>query len=389
MENKRVLIITMHKVKNFGSALQAWALQESVRKLGYDVQLIDYKYPNDYFFKHNVKETTKKVPLLKKITIKRVLGRLKLMFLYQQKKQGELFSRFWSKYFSMTRAYNSPEEIQNDAPSADIYMTGSDQVWNPNTMYGDPAFFLNFGDPSIPRISYAASFGTNHIPVEYRKEYAESIFNYKYLSIRENKGIEIVKSLTGKDSTLVCDPTLLLSGKDYEVLATDSTIRIDKPYLLAYILDYAYNPRPAIDHIIQQVSKKLGLYVVYLVCGNTNGYKWGSTTISAAGPNEFARLFRDASFVVTSSFHGTVFSLINEKPFYAVTSASKSDSRISSLLNEVGLNARGIPACQILDPETLDLKVDYSVVLPNIERLRLNSLNFLQKSLKACDTIKE
>lgn len=388
MANKKVLIITMHRIKNFGSALQAWALQESVKKMGYDACMIDYKYPNGYYFSHATKNPSIQKPLWKKITLKKIFNVIKRKFLYQTKKQNELFSQFWSKYFILTKTYDSPEELQTTPPEADIYMTGSDQVWNPNTMYGDPAFFLDFGNPTTPRISYAASFGTNQIPEEYKDRYARYIAQYRHLSIRENTGVEIVKSLTGRDSSLVCDPTLLLTKEDYAVLAADSTVKIDKPYLLAYILDYAYNPRPAIDHIIEQVSKRMGLHVVYLLCGNTNGYRWGSTTISAAGPNEFARLFHDASFVVTSSFHGTAFSLINEKPFYAVTPAAKSDSRISSLLHEVGLDNRGVPAHKLLDFKSMNLEVDYTSVRPNMLNLRTNSLNYLQQSLDECNTNK-
>lgn len=381
MTNKKVLIITMHRIINYGSALQAWALQESIKKMGFDAQLIDYRYPNDYYFNHCKCERFSFITFLKKITLKRVLSVLKYKILYQSKKQRKLFYQFWLDNFSLTKEYISPDDLKNNPPIADVYITGSDQVWNPNTMYGDPAFFLDFGSSLIPRISYAASFGTNVIPDEYEDEYIEYINKYKSLSIRENTGVEIVKKLTGRDSTLVCDPTLLLTKEDYGILASSSTIKIDKPYLLAYILDYAYNPRPAIDHIIKQVSKKLGLHVVYLLCGNVNGYKPGSTTVSAVGPNEFTRLFQDASFVVTSSFHGTVFSLINEKPFYAITSAEKVDSRISSLLQEVGLIDRGIPANQLLDKRSLVLNIDYALVRSEVLKIRKNSMDYLKHSL--------
>lgn len=381
MKNKKALIITMHRIINYGSALQAWALQESIKKMGFDVQLIDYRYPNDYYFNHCKCERFSLRHFLKKITLKNVLSVFKYKILYQSKKQQNLFHQFWQDYFSLTKEYVSPNDLKENPPIADVYVTGSDQVWNPKTMYGDPAFFLDFGNSLIPRISYAASFGINVIPDEYKDEYIKYINKYKDLSIREKTGIEIVKSLTGRDSTLVCDPTLLLTKEDYSILASSSTIKIDKPYLLAYILDYAYNPRPAIDYVIKQVSKKLGLHIVYLLCGNVNGYKIGSTTVSAVGPNEFCKLFHDASFVVTSSFHGTVFSLINEKSFYAITSAEKTDSRISSLLQEVGLKDRGIPANQLLDIQSFNLNVDYTLVRSEVLRIRKNSIDYLKHSL--------
>lgn len=381
MSKKSALIITMHKVKNFGSALQAWALQETVRKIGLDVKMIDYLYPNQYYYSHAPKVSIVSESFFKKLTIKRISKSIKQRLFYKHVKQMLLFQQFWKKHFLLTKSYSSSEELQACPPQADYYITGSDQVWNPNTMFGDPSFFLDFGSIDTRRISYAASFGTNVIPDAYKKQYSDYLSRYAALGIRENTGIKIVDSLIGKQSTLVCDPTLLLTKDDYKVLANESTIHINRPYLLAYILDYAYNPRPVIDSIIKQVSKKLGLHVVYLLCGNLNGYKFGSTTVSAAGPNEFIELFRNASFVVTSSFHGTVFSLIHEKPFYAVLPTEKSDSRIASLLAQVGLSHRGIKANEEFIAIVEELSLDYSNVNKQMFKIREESLNYLKSNL--------
>lgn len=382
MSKKSALIITMHKVKNFGSALQAWALQESILKMGLDVKMIDYLYPNQYYFSHVPEAPVVHRSVLKKIRLSKLLGYIKKNYLYKHKQQTALFQRFWEKHFLLTKPYTSPDELQANPPKADFYITGSDQVWNPNTMYGDPSFFLDFGSKETPRIAYAASFGTNVIPEEYKDIYTKYLGTYNHLGIREKTGVELVKSLTGKSSSLVCDPTILLTKEDYKVLADDSTIHINRPYLLAYILDYAYNPRPAIDSIIEEVSKKLGLHIVYLLCGNTNGYKLGSTTFSGAGPNEFVSLFRNASFVVTSSFHGTVFSLIHEKPFYAVLPAEKADSRIASLLSAVGLLDRGIKANEkVFLANKEEMSIDYDKATPALNELRNCSLHYLESSL--------
>lgn len=382
MNNKKqVAIITMHRIKNFGSALQAWALQESINKIGHEAIIIDYLYPNAYYFSKVQKKQSNKTSIIKKVRLRKLLNFIKFKFLYKHKKQNELFLNFWNKHFIVTSKYSSPEELKKYPPIADVYMTGSDQVWNPNTMYGDPAFFLDFGNESICRISFAASFGTNTITEEYKNLYSKYLSKYQYLSIRENTGVNIVKSLIGKECPLVCDPTLLLTQQDYQTLAKDSEIKIKRPYLLAYILDYAYNPRPAIDELISQVSKLLGLHIVYLVCGNINGYKIGSTTISAAGPNEFIRLFSDAKFVITSSFHGTVFSLIHQKPFFSVLPSTKKDNRIASLLAEVGLQNRGVHSNQIISLSKEDLQFEYKSVNDKLSKLRENSMSFLHNSL--------
>ena len=382
MSKKSAVIITMHKVKNYGSALQAWALQETIRKMGLDVKMIDYLYPNQYYFSHVPQTPVVRQSFIKKLRFSKLCSYIKENYLYEHKLQTKLFQKFWEKHFLLTRSYSSHEELQSNPPLADYYITGSDQVWNPKTMFGDPVFFLDFGSKEIPRISYAASFGTNVISEEYQKSYRKFLSQYSHLGIREKSGVDLVKSLIGTSCSLVCDPTLLLTKEDYKILADETTIHINRPYLLAYILDYAYNPYPAIDSIIKQVSEKLGLHVVYLLCGNNNGFKIGSTTISAAGPNEFVSLFKNANYVVTSSFHGTVFSLIHEKQFYSVLPSKKADSRIASLLSAVGLLDRGIKADDtFIFSNSSFMNIDYTKVSPALIELRKSSLDYLKKSL--------
>ena len=373
----------MHKVINFGSALQAWALQTAVQKMGFDALLIDYKYPNDYYYKHAVQISQVKHSVWKKIRVKKLIHYIKLK-LYKRQTQIQRFQEFWNHNFRMTCSYESLDNLKSKSPNADIYMTGSDQIWNPNTMYGDPAFFLNFGDKQIPRISYAASFGTNEINSIYSPRYADYLSKYTTLGVREKSGRSIIKHLLNRDATLVCDPTFLLTAEDYKHLYFQSRVHINKPYLLAYILDYAYNPYPAIDNVISEVSKMLGLHVVYLLCGNVNGYKLGSTTVSDAGPNEFVRLFSDAKFVVTSSFHGTAFSLIHRKSFYSILPAEDKDSRIASFLKELQLDSRGIKANQTVHLSSDELLIDYGIVESSIVDYRSKSLEFLRNSLSQC-----
>lgn len=371
----------MHKVVNYGSALQAWALQETLLKLGFDVRLIDYLYPNSFYFSHVPINKGRNTFSLDKISIEKLLKYLKKKLFYKKAKQYELFHTFWDSNFLLTRPYSSPEELRVDVPYADYYITGSDQVWNPNTMFGDPSYFLDFCPEECCKISYAASFGTNIISKEFEIPYSKFLKMYNSLGVREKSGIDIIESLTAEKATLVCDPTLLLTKDDYACLANQSTITIDKPYLLAYILDYAFNPYPVIQDVIDKVSKRLGLHVVYLLCGNTNGFKIGSTTISAAGPNEFVHLFNNASFVVTSSFHGTVFSLIHEKQFLAILPSHKSDSRIESLLTDLSLLNRTIKADDTFKIGVIDDEVDYNVVNTKITCLRNHSIDYLLSSL--------
>lgn len=375
---KRVAIITMHKVINFGSALQAYALQRAMERLGCDASLIDYRYPNAFHSSRFARG-----PLFTRNLFGRILAKLKLKLLCKRKAQVRRFHEFWERRFVETRPYLTYEELREDSPQADVYVTGSDQVWNPRTMFGDAAFFLGFGDSGTRRIAYSASFGKASVPDAMKADYSSRLKRYDAISVRENAGRRLVEELSGKKAEVVCDPTLLLEKSDYESLTEGVSSLVREPYLLAYALDYAYNPRPAISRLIEETSKKLHLKVVYLVCGNTNEFRPGQITVSSAGPLEFLKLFEEASFVVTSSFHGTVFSLVYEKPFYSVTPAggatSAGDSRIGSLLDSVGLRERCVPA-DAKAPATIST-IDYGLYRNRISALREKGISFLKAEL--------
>lgn len=375
----KIGILTMHKIYNYGSSLQAYALQKSIIGMGYECNIIDYKYPNSY-------HSTKKRKLTLKKILKGITFRIKMNLLYKRKEQKKLFHHFWEEYYHLTKTYNSRTEIFENPPEFDLYVTGSDQVWNPRHMKGDSVFFCDFIKNGKHRISYAASFSSANLDVAYREMYTNFLSKYFAIGVREESGVNIVKQLIGADAKCVCDPTLLLTAADYIPLANHSSIHIERPYILAYILSYNYNPYPLIQQVINKVSKETKMSVVYLLCNNLDGFKGGdSLTISAAGPNEFIYLFKNASYVITSSFHGTAFSLIFEKDFYAITSGSASDDRIVSLLNKVKLKSRSFEMKSELREFDLE-KIDYSKITPELNKYRDGSLQYLKQVI--CNSVK-
>ena len=372
---KKVGIITMHKVVNYGSALQAYALQRKIDDLGFESFLIDYTYPNEYL----LSERTIKLSIRK--IIKVICVRLFFFLFYKKKKQLQLFNQFWKNNFQLTEIYRNKKEIFDNPPDFDVYVTGSDQVWNPVHMKGDPTFFCDFVKNGNKRISYAASFSSGDIDINYKLAYREYLNKYAFISVRENKGVDVVNNLIRKDAICVCDPTLLLTKDEYSHLSNQSTLNIDKPYILAYILNYNFNPYPTIQEVIDKIKRKTKLPVVYLLCNTLNAtFKPNSKIISAAGPNEFLWLFQHASYIVTSSFHGVAFSLIFEKQFYAVTENTSKDGRIRSLLEETGTGTRMILTGDDVDSLSVD-ELDYSLVRDKLENYRNKSIEFLQKSL--------
>lgn len=372
----KVGIITMHKVLNAGSALQAWALYRKIEQLGYSCEIIDYQYPNRFHLSHRQNLGTKQH------FITQFIARLKFFVLYRTRNQRRRFATFWrSAWKSSATKYSTPESLQQNPPMYDIYMVGSDQVWNPEFMHGDPSFFCTFASNKA-RISYASSFAKSEIPTELYQIYKEFLLPFSSISVREEGGRNLVKKLTGKDAMVVCDPTLLLTKTDYEPLIAQSEIKIKKPYLLAYILSYAYNPYPTIHKVIEQISKERNLRVIYLLANSIDDYHFGNS-ITNAGPNEFLHLIAEAECIVTSSFHGVAFALNFEKEFYTILPKNiDTSNRIYSLLKIVGALDR-----IILNEPTFKLPkhtTQYKEIIQKIQQYRNSSIEYLEKSLKKC-----
>lgn len=326
----RIGIITMHKVQNYGSALQAYALEKKVRDLGYSSEIIDYIYPNKYHLSYQQKKTVK-------IFLRRFISYLFDIISGGTKlRKKKAFEIFYKKYFLLSKSYSTLEQIRKEPPCYDLYITGSDQVWNPRFVRNDTTFMLSFVPDGSHCVSYASSFAANDIPEQFRILYAKELAKYSCISVRETTGIEIVRRLTGKDAVVTCDPTLLLTRNEWEELAEEAEIKIESPYILAYILHYSFNPYPEIEETISHIQNELDLPVIYLDGCKNNYFRKNAKVIKTAGPCDFVSLFKNASYIVTSSFHGAAFSLIFDKPIAAIVDDIQNDSRILNLLRVCG-----------------------------------------------------
>lgn len=375
MDNiKKIGIITMHRVQNYGSALQAYALQKKINELGYYSEIIDYVFPN----RMHRKNDTFLIKYAKQA--RHELGDALLGFPSWIQKQR--FYQFYKNYYKLSKKkYTSKEDLDNDPPYYDLLITGSDQVWGPMNIGDDTTFMLSFcKNDNIPRISYAASFATDRIPEKFRSIYSTYLSKYQFISVRESSGVRVIHDLIHRDASVTCDPSLLLDRVSWSEIAALSKINIKKPYILAYILSYSYNPYPEINHLIQKIQEQLGLHVIYLNGQLSDYRKRNSTVIRSAGPCEFVKLFMDAKFVITTSFHGTAFALNFSVPLYSVIKNSgSSDSRMFSLLKLVGAEDRAIT----IDTNNLKVeRMDYTMVSKNIKSLREESISYLHDSIK-------
>ena len=361
----KIGILTMHKVLNYGSALQAYALQHYVSSLGHNAELIDYIFPNG---KRKARLTIRQ----------RLIYPIKSLLSGKMRKKSR-FQKFYRKYFVCTdKRFNSPEELSKAKFEYDILMTGSDQVWNPKHIKDDYSFFLPFASEGTKKVSYASSFSTAEIPDELKPIYREFLDSYSAISVREKSGAKIVKELVGKNAEMVCDPTLLLSKDEWNELIKDFPSPIDKPYILAYILRYAYDPYPEINKIIDAVQNELGLHLVILDGSLSDIKRKNASVIKNAGPLEFLNLVKNASFIITTSFHGTAFALNYGIPFYSVIKdMSGFDTRMIDLLDCIRCDNRLVKYNSSLDYVDCTLIKNNDIFNGVID----NSRKFLQQML--------
>lgn len=363
----KIGIITMHKVMNYGSALQAYALQEAIKKIGYSSEFIDYVYPNN--------------PVHRTLIFRIRHWLLNLLTGFPAVRKKNKYEDFYEKYFCCSsQKYFSPSSLHEETFNYDLYLTGSDQVWNPNCVRYDKSFMLDFIPKGKLKIAYAASFTKSTLPSDLLSDYKKYLSQYSTILVRESSALEICKNIVHTKTALVCDPTFLLDASEWNKILVNSRVKIKKPYILLYILRYSYDPYPELEKIFDILQKQTNLHFVFLD-GQLKDFKRKNTTvIKSAGPLDFLSLIKNASFVVTTSFHGTAFSLNFGIPFYSVIkSFDYKDTRIIDLLKYVHAEDRAILYNKPLT--YYDMKMDYSKIKGYLEEYRKNSLEYLHNSL--------
>lgn len=289
-------ITTITEDSNYGNRLQNYAVQSFLEKLGVEAGTIVYK-----------------TPFIRKLKnfVKILLGRRKFVFIH--KKRDAAFCRFNKKYFNIIRI--KAARLNNLGGQLDNVVCGSDQIWNftfPVARDNTVLFFAKFVEPE-KRIAFSASIGTDDILEDYRQCFIDGINGMKAISVREERGREIIKELTGRDVPVTVDPTLLLSrGEWREIEKKPSFVGENDRYLLTYFLGgCSEEVRDYIEGIARANELKvIDLYDEFLDKSQIENKKW-----FAADPGGFAWLIEHCELMMTDSFHGCVFSIINEVPF--------------------------------------------------------------------------
>jgi len=359
----KISILTFHWATNYGAVLQAYALQKYISNLGADCTMIDY-YPSRYrksftrCFRtyHPTRFCTNLYDFIKDRKI-------------------ELFRK---KHLVLTPQYASLTELKAQPPESDVYVCGSDQIWNPSfTSRGEGdltlTYFLDFGVTSTKRISYAASFGCTEYPDILKPHIIKALKHFSAISVREQSGQNILINIGFPNAVLMPDPTLLLYRQDYESLLVR-----DKNTSDSYVFVYALHRKQ---------------YFMDSVCTYLRDHKENLRVASQRNPLNILSIadwlyhISHSKAVVTNSFHGVVFSILFHKTFIAVPVEGINigmNDRLTTLLGELGLNERVLyEANSAQAAELLKKPIDWNSVDMQIARLRKRARAFLSECFAA------
>lgn len=334
MKDKKVALITYYG-NNYGGCLQAYAIQQTIKNLGYNPQILQVYTPligKDFN---------------KCVAIRRIL-KDPIAFLRRRKYikehsrneviRSQAFDRYRSEFLTFDKSFTLSADNLSGAINYNTFVCGSDQIWNP-VLYGvHPIWTMKFAPSGSNKVAYAPSLGISNIPAEYHEAFRENLKDYSYLSCREQEGANSLANVLGRQVDVVLDPTLLLTSEQWHDFARP--VDVKKPYIFCYLFgDYEY-----IAQVKNRVKAYFGLDIVCLPY-NLRELKADDVKLYNITPNQFVWLIENAKYVVTDSFHASVFSIKMSTPFVALKRTSDSDkknmnSRLYTLLHATGLEDR-------------------------------------------------
>lgn len=362
----RIGLLTLQIHRNYGGTLQNFALQKVLRELGHDPITINRRPPRN--------EVRYWLSLVKYCIYKIFRRDVSGVFYFMHTKMGQKFYPFVKKYIRLTTPVSNYSNDILKKYNCDIVIVGSDQVWRRG--FFPPDFIRNYfgeflGDNPIPRIAYAASFGVGEWDYEIELTYkCKKLANrFTAISTREDSGVKLCNDyLSYSGAVGVLDPTMLLDLDDYLELCTDVPQKHNN-FLFAYILD----PNEENIRIINSLSVKLKLTPIIVSAEFQSKYS----------VEEWISFFRDADFVITDSFHGTVFSIIFNKQFRTISNGQRGNERIFSLFNRFDLYDR------IISYDKIDLikDIEYSKINDKVKQWQVKSFQFLKDACRMAEEI--
>ena len=362
-------VITFHSAYNYGASLQTWALQEALKKLGVKPCVINY-HPEiiDRLYRPPVNNTIKK-------KLRYAFKKNYRNIVKSQWEKDRKYKAFFKNNFEMLGDFKDYESLKAADLGLDIYITGSDQVWNSDHIGGfDPAYYLEFAPKGSIKLSYAASVGREVIQAKYKESIKAALKDYTAISVREESAKPAVSELSDVPVEVVIDPTLLLTRKDYDEKLKKPVEKKDD-----YILVYMMENNEELIAFANKLSYEIGLPIIQRRAKKV--FKNELKSFYTDTPDEFISELENARYVLTNSFHGTVFSIIYEKPFVSMLHTS-TGSRTIDLLKAFGLEEHILYSTADFNGMAQFEIKDVQSIRKRHEELRNSSYDFLKKALK-------
>lgn len=375
----KVGIITFNSAHNYGAVLQAWSLQEYLLATGHEAEIINYRIPaidNVYRLfelekpykseKENIKHQKKQYQTVKKEEPKKVLA-------------FERFERFIAEQLRTTKAYMSYEELRKETFDYDALITGSDQVWNTGFTRGvNPGYLLDFGPERARRISYAVSRGDAVLTNPEKITFERKLAKFDFISVREENVVEEISKLTEHEVEVTADPTFLLEREQFDSIRRSYPCK--KPYI------YVHNVHvKRMDENLCAVADELSIRTGIPVVTNRRDlyeYKNYLADVSDIGPREFLDVIANAEYIVTNSFHATVFSMIYHKVFITIPSL-RNPERMKNLLERLEISDHLMDNPSLLPENLQALQIDYEKLECLKAEYAKKSKAFLAKALNS------
>lgn len=376
----KIGIITQPLDVNYGGLLQNYALQQVLHSLGHDVYTINRRLPDIYTCRWDV---------ILRWTLKRYIKKMIGWEYPRSHKEDNIVKQncthFVKENINVTKAFQNNKELETiiKKHKFEAYFVGSDQVWRP--MYSENIYndFLDFCQKktNIKRLAYAASFGVSEweFNIEQTKECSRLAKLFDAISVREDSGIALCKEHFDVDAIHVLDPTLLLEKEDYIKLVEKAKEPVSDGNLFCYILDN----KDSIENGIKEIEQKLSLKSFKVKARNSKRTLRRGEAINnyiISSPTKWLRAFMDAEMVFTDSFHGCVFSIIFNKPFWVIGNKERGNARFDSLLKQFNLESRRVDIKEI-DNIDLTTPIDWNKVNTIKKEWQEKSLNFLKENL--------
>lgn len=389
MNNKKVGMAINYDYPDYGGMLQAYASYRKIKDLGYEPEAInidslsgDIRKRKIRYFVQNIFDVSI-VKEKSRIVLKKIRSKLNSELNRNLAKRNQAMARFSKMKFKTSRQYESWTSLADGCNEYGAVVVGSDQLWLPSNIAGD-YYTLSFVPDNVKKIAYATSFGVSKIAKGQEKKAKEYLCRIEFLSAREESGRKIIKKHTGRDVPLVCDPALLLTADEWDEEISQDRIVKDK-----YIFCYFMGDNPWQRAFVKKLKKKTGCKIVALL--HLDQYiesdeKYVDYAPYDISPADFINLVKNADYVCTDSFHGTVFSIIYQKEFFTFKRFSdkatlSTNTRIDSLLKNMHLQQRLVNESDSVTA-MLERKIEHSDVQKRLVEFRNSSLRYLIQALE-------